>query len=401
MRIALPVALVLAVASGCAPAIPPLPGKGGPAWIELESDHFTIWTDAGKERGTELMKEVEDLRQVVIGTAFRGAAGDGRGFIIAFANDSEIHAYLSDMFAAMTIGGGGPFGAPLIVLSANSNSQNIDRTTTHELVHLISYGVIHRQPHWFAEGIAKYFETIEIDARAGTADVGRAATGRDGHVIPLPHLTSVDAIMQCQQQRCMNGNFYATAWALFTYLANVRPADLAKLEALLDQSPGDGRAAFAQVFGADGTTVIDGEMRRWLQNGSHTVLHFDVHLASHDVRTAPLADADVLAARAMLTSHLRRDKTVATQQIDAALALDPTDVMARIVELGLPRPHDAAGARATAAAHPGDWRAWLLLVTAAPTADEQAAARVKLCELAAAHPTNGVPALLCPTAPPS
>ncbi len=199
----------------------------------------------------------------------------------------------------------------------------------------------------------------------------------------------------------MNGNFYATAWALFTYLTNVRPADLAKLEALLDQSPGDGRAAFAQVFGADGATVIDGDMRRWLQNGSHTVLHFNVQLAAHDVRTAPLADADVLAARALLTSRLRRDKTLAAQQIDAALALDPTDVMARAVELGLPRPHDVAGARATAAAHPEDWRAWLLVMTAAPTPDEQAAARTKLCELVAAHPTNGVPALPCPAAPPS
>ncbi len=408
MRLALlAVAVAIAIAA-CAPAIPPLPSKGGPAWVELQSEHFTLWTDAGQQRGAELMKEIEDLRQVVIGTAFRGAVGRGRGWIIAFDNDDEVHGYVPPSFAAITMGGAGPFGESMIVMSANSNSQDTKRVDTHELVHLISYAVIHHQPHWFAEGLAQYFETIEIDARAGTVDVGRAATARDGSVQVRPHLTSVASLFPCQQMAsgCMTPNFYATAWALFTYLTNQRPADLAKLEALLDRSTSDGRDVFAQIFGPDGEQTIDGEMRRWLANGSHTVLHFSVQLASHEVRVRTLPDAEVLASRALLSHHFGHAAAEVAQQIDAAIALDPTDVTVRVIDMTLGRPIDAAAATATAAAHPDDWRAWMLVMRSARSPEERGVANAKMCAVAANDPSAAVTAGLCasvtlqPTAPP-
>ena len=37
-------------AAACGAAVPPVPGKGGPAWHELTSPHFVVWTDADGKR---------------------------------------------------------------------------------------------------------------------------------------------------------------------------------------------------------------------------------------------------------------------------------------------------------------------------------------------------------------
>src|SRR5262249_11687552 len=154
--------------------------QGGPAWTELTSEHFTLWTDAPIGRARELMREMENLRQVVIGTAFRSVAGPGRSLVIALRDD-EVHGYIAPQFGAIS---SPPYGNPirqgLILLPAESKNQADEITEAHELTHVISHAVIHHQPRWFAEGLAKYFETIQIDRSAGTVDLGRAPGEQGG-----------------------------------------------------------------------------------------------------------------------------------------------------------------------------------------------------------------------------
>ena len=50
------------------PAVPPLPSKGGPPWVEASSAHFTVWTDA-PDRAKGLVQTMERLREVVFATA--------------------------------------------------------------------------------------------------------------------------------------------------------------------------------------------------------------------------------------------------------------------------------------------------------------------------------------------
>jgi len=385
------------VAAACAATVPQVPGQGGPAWRELQSEHFTLWTDTSEARGRELIREMEDLRQVVIGTAFRGAAGEGRGFVIALRDDDEVHAYIPAQFAAIAVPpNGNPLRQPMIVLAAESNMMDSERLEAHELTHLVSHGVIHAQPHWFAEGLAKYFETIKIDARAGTVDVGLPPTQRNAPT-RIHHLTSLTALMACEQLACMDAGFYATAWALFTYLTNEHPAQLAMLEQRMEELHGDGRGAWDQVFGLGSLETVDGELRRWLVSGNHTVLHFKVSLAPHAVAVRTLGDGDAYAVRALLRAKFGAGGLPAVaREVDAALAADPTNVLARIVDATLDRPHALAAARATAAAHPDDWRAWWLLTKALPAGEaaELASARDHACTLAAANPTLLVPAEL-------
>ena len=68
---------VLGVVAGCAATFPAVPGKGGSAWLELTSEHFTVWTDADPVTAHELVNELEHARQVIVGIAFPDASRGG------------------------------------------------------------------------------------------------------------------------------------------------------------------------------------------------------------------------------------------------------------------------------------------------------------------------------------
>lgn len=48
--------LAAVAAAACGAAVPPVPGKGGPAWTELTSEHFTVWTDGDRAEVRELVQ---------------------------------------------------------------------------------------------------------------------------------------------------------------------------------------------------------------------------------------------------------------------------------------------------------------------------------------------------------
>src|SRR5438105_2580100 len=88
-RVVLRGVLLAMVACGGLPAVP---GKGGPAWFELTSPHFTVWTDTSPERARELVRQMERLWRVLAGMVFSSAPDAGRGLVIAVRDDSELEA---------------------------------------------------------------------------------------------------------------------------------------------------------------------------------------------------------------------------------------------------------------------------------------------------------------------
>lgn len=55
---------------------------------------------------------------------------------------------------------------------------------THELTHVISHNVIANQPAWFAEGMAGFFETVRLDERRSTIELGAPLQGRFAQIAP-------------------------------------------------------------------------------------------------------------------------------------------------------------------------------------------------------------------------
>src|SRR5262245_24202764 len=80
---------VLGVVAGCAATLPAVPGKGGPPWLELTSEHFTVLTDADQFTASGLMRQLEQVHQVLVGVAFPAAAR-GRILVFALRDDEEL-----------------------------------------------------------------------------------------------------------------------------------------------------------------------------------------------------------------------------------------------------------------------------------------------------------------------
>jgi hypothetical protein len=392
--------LVIAMAACRGPALPALPSQGGPAWVELESDHFTLWTDASPARGRQLIREMEHLRQIVLGVGFVNAAAEGRSFVIALRDGREVGEFATPAFAAYAWSGGS-YMQPVILLPADTDESD-NYIVTHELAHVISYHVIRNQPRWFSEGLANFFATVRLDPDRAQGDIGE----------PLPHLTRrlrrhtptpAAAMLGCDAAACMDESFYATAWATFAYLATRYPQQLLQYAQHLDDvpsSPAGHARAWHDVFPALTPAVLDRELRQWLAYGRHNVWKFAVKLQQWPITERPLTDGDVHAARALLRYILMRERPELQTELTAALAANPTNIVARMVRVALDKTITLEDARRVAQAHPEDWRSWWLVGLAASwQGDEAAAARAKACALLAKRPSLAAPTDWCQPQP--
>lgn len=185
----------------------------------------------------------------------------------------------------------------------------------------------------------------------------------------------------------MDQRFYATSWAVFSFLINQRYDQLGRylqrLNGLADDHPPDAWAnAWAEVFPDLPPDRLDDELPQWLLAGKLRLPRFEVAVREVPTHDRALGDGDVLAARSLLNLHF---KGVGPADITAAeaLAIDRANLIARLINTELTHEISPDDARATAAAHPDDWRAWRLVELAVKGQPEAEAARARVCALTA------------------
>jgi hypothetical protein len=377
--------LAFVVLAACGAAVPELPSRGGPPWVELQSEHFTLWTDVSPARGGELIRLMEYLHQVIFGVAFPNRSPDGRSFVLGLRDQVEVNAYVPDMFRAFAIPEDNPLMIPMIVLSAEPDEQSV-HVVTHELSHVISAVAVHKQPAWFAEGLAEFFETVILDVDKASVVVGQplpiqVAATRQLRLVPG------DQLLVCKEYACRDHAFYMTSAVLFSYLANTHPDQLQRYE---DELANNNPRAW-DVFGIAPGDI--GTLRAWMIEGRHQVWNYKASLVQPKIAQRVLAETEIIAARAFLSYSFHEHSPAAHQ----ALAADPTNLVLRLIDFEQTKQVTVADARATAQANPHDWRAWWLVAIALRvTSDEANAARTQACTLAKSNPANMLPAKFCP-----
>lgn len=373
----------IALLVACGPVILPLPSRGGPAWLEVQSQHFTLWTDAPARRAHELMRELELRRQLLV-TAMQHAPSEAGAFVIALGNSRETSEYLPENVIAVAWDARNPAGQPGILLAANNEDQ--DHVVSHELTHVISYGFLRNQPHWLAEGIATYFEMVDLESDQSSVQLGIPREDRAAALLAAPPLRAA-RLFACKELSCMDGRFYATSWALFSFLINQRFDQLGRYLQRLNELPDDRLAeAWAEAFPDLPPDRLDDELSEWLISGNAAFPRIAVAVRDVPTRERPLGDADALAARSLLDLHF---KGVGPASITAAeaLAIDRRNLLARLIDTEITHAIAPTDARATAAAYPDDWRAWRLVELAVKDRAEAEAARARVCALTG----NGAP----------
>ena len=385
--------LIFVAVVGCGGTQPAATKASSPAsWRELTSEHFDVWTNAAPDSARKLVETMEHLRQVVLGVSFFHGDVKGRSLVVAFQNIDEVHQYVPKQFIARAWSGSNVLFEPVIVLAAESLA-NDRRIVTHELTHVIAFNAIPSQPSWFAEGIAGYFETVRLDEARATIDVGVPLENRlrqlhDDGITPSAQLFA------CDHPECMDDRYYATTWALMTYLVNEHPTQLGDYMDRLVQTPAAEQAQlWPAVFPDLPPEKLDRELARWVHYGSIKVLKYDVALRDSPATEAPASEADVLAAKGLLR-YVSAPQTPPAE-IAQALTLDPTNVVANMINAATQKSVVTPElAHSLTAAHPDDWRAWWLAWRAARDGDESREARDKTCGLLEAHP-NAIPIEAC------
>lgn len=378
-------ACCVCIALSCGGSVPETratsPGPG--PWRELTSEHFTIWTDASPERARVLVPTMETLRQVVLGVS-GFTETKGKSFVIAFDSLDEIHQYVAPQFIGKAWSGYSLLRQPVIVIAAESLAHD-RRIVTHELTHSITYNVMANQPGWFAEGIAGYFETVRLDEGHANLDIGIPLEGRID-VLHRQGFTPIAQLFACDREACKDGRFYATTWALYTYLLNEHPAELTRYSQRLAATPlGSEPPSWVSVVPSLPPDALERELVGWLQDGHIRVLRYNIQLRQWTATERPIAEADAFAAKGLLR-YLTARHAVASPEVARALQLDPTNVLANMIRLAGEAKVPQELARSLTTAHPADWRAWYLAWRAAPTRAESREARAKTCALIAANP---------------
>lgn len=352
------------------PRLEPLAG-----WNEVTSPHFQLWIHGAVAKGEALLRDMEDLRRMIVGVAFQAYDAPGPVMVLALQDREETDLYIPRGYAALTV----PRTIalrPVIIVDANARVDD-RRTLTHELTHAVSFNAFAVQPIWFAEGLATYFEALTL---AGTkAEIG-APSPYIGKIISHHRMTPLHVAFECEEVACRDAGFYAASWAIFTYLLNENRPALGRYMTALAKLPRDGKApTWDELVPEFEIEELQAALDQWLAHGHIAVSKYNVEPRPPTLAHRALAPAEVHVARSLLWRLVGREDK-GKDDLVSALAEDPTDVVANLLRL---KTLTQAQAKAVATAHPDDWRAHVL--------DNDFP---KACEVLAAHPDANAPAEL-------
>ncbi|HXJ23477.1 MAG TPA: hypothetical protein VMT03_24900 [Polyangia bacterium] len=388
-----------AAMNGCA-TLPACPAHGGPVWRELSSPHFTLRTDQDESDARTTIDRLEEVRAAML-SAVWAAAGDPpiRTEAIVLRSRREFEAFQGDAAATFPIDGLRaslpPFPSAIVLGGTDGRSF---RVLNHELAHDISYWFIPIQPSWYAEGVAKYLETITADRSTGVTQVGRPSPDRVA-VRPIDQPIDARALLDDRFSTTRNPNlewFERRAWLLVHYLVTQRPTEFNRLQvALQELKPTP--VAWAQALPDLPVDKLDQVLDDYARNDAYRVVQRPFVSAPPAVASRVMTDAEVHSTRARLLQMMpmgQPDPQAVKGELAEARAADPSNVEALAYQIAwFTAPADRASwageAARVAAAHPDDWRAWLAVDL---TASSDAARRAALVRALALSPDQ--PAVL-------
>ena len=323
-------ALALAVViAGCAAVerqILQSPAAGGPPWIELDSQYFTMRTDYTDWSARAALDTFDTSARALLALALPAGARPppNRLGVVVFAHGDDLRELLGEKQIAGEFQPSSDGSHPILLLSNDGSFiteyGQARATIQHELTHWIFHNAVPGLPIWLDEGLARYWESLRIED-------GQAIIGSLPQLELLVDWPNAADVMAADAKTFYASpyKFYSSSWGM-VYMLYTKHADaLARYLAAL-AGGARGEAAWRSAFGSFDAHALDAEMRDWFSADrpwAHTV---PMALRARDFGPAkPVAPVDVLLLWARLRP-LRDAKMIARTEDDltSAEALAPT-----------------------------------------------------------------------------
>ncbi len=368
---------------------PALAAPAATGWTEVQTPHVTLLTDLHPEDARRAALTVERTRAALLAAAWPGAQllQPEHIEVVVFADRRDFQRYFGDRLLGVFVQGAYPpvaflYGPPekweqraTLALSETNSVMK------HELTHHLAAYIYRRQPRWFAEGMAQFFETMRLSEDGHTAMLGDANLQALSNYDHVRSIGVADALAWSgkldEKDQATTWGLYGVSWLLVHWLYNTHAADFDRYQTLLVKGI-DPDKAWKAVFPELTPAALDGELHHYAQVGEFRNVSVPVPAVPDTARERPMTSADVHATRARTaftagagSVHGETQLAEAKAEVAAALADDPANVRALTMKVGTVPPADrAALGRTATAAHPEDGLAWLLLAEALPDTPE-------------------------------
>lgn len=181
-----------------------------PAWTVARTEHFEVYSQAGRETAVSTAARFEQLRAFLLQQTGLGIEGRAPVRVVVFASEKEYAPYrlgpAADAFCVSTD------AQDYIVMTRDA------RVAAHEYAHAVLHSKRLKLPEWLAEGLAEVLASVRMSERGSSAGGDlpeRLQTLLRREWLPLPKLL---AITEAPQDRDEAEIFYAESWALTSML---------------------------------------------------------------------------------------------------------------------------------------------------------------------------------------
>ncbi len=309
----------------------------GPQWIEIQSPHFSVVTDAGERRGREVAIRFEQMRAVF--GALMAKANVNLPVplqIVAFRDSKELRQVVP-LWHGKPIQVAGLFqgGQARSFIMLDMSVDSPWTVVFHEYAHQLMSGNLSGEVDpWFEEGFAEYFSSIEVDgkqARVGkipsdTYEILRQnAVMKVGDLLKVQHNSST--YNESGDHRTV---FYAESAMLVHYLYD--KGLIPKLGLYFSLRTEKGVAvedAIQQAFGMS-AAQFDKAVQDYISSGHYMYFALptpaDIVEKGYGVRPVTAIDASAVIADIHLHSLDYHDKAVS--EFQEILKTDPNNAAA-------------------------------------------------------------------------
>jgi tetratricopeptide (TPR) repeat protein len=194
-----------------------------PKWIRISSPHFNVLTDADRDKGTQTLLRLEQMRSVIGNLLMKSKLHLSEPLDIIAVKSDEDYIQLAPVRDGRPLATTGFFLASddrnyiVLDLADEKSWQPVCR----EFFHLFLNYNYPPTPAWFDEGLAEYFSSLQLGDDQGVigADPGSYITLlKSTPWLPLPELFGVRLDTSAGKDHAAKPIFRAESWIVMHYL---------------------------------------------------------------------------------------------------------------------------------------------------------------------------------------